>query len=228
MCETKICTKCKEEKSLNEFGKASKEKSGLKSACKVCCNKYYEENKERLLNKQKEYYNNNKEYILKRQKQYIEDNKELIKEQRRRYYNNNSEVIKQSVKDYELLNREHLNSKKLERHKNRIRNDSLYRLKCNIRSLIFNSYKRFLEGKESKSEKTINILGCSFEEFKQHIESQFLEWMTWNNYGDLWEIDHIYPHSLAKDEEELIKLNHYTNLRPLCKYLNRSKGNKIE
>jgi hypothetical protein len=59
--------------------------------------------------------------------------------------------------------------------------------------------------------------------------------MTWDNKGLYnkklnygWDIDHIIPLSLAKTEEEIIKLNHYTNLQPLCGYTNRYiKVNKI-
>ena len=70
----KICSKCKEEKDFIEFGKCSKEKSGLKSACKACCKKYYINNREKLLNKQKNYYYENKEYILAQHKEYRKNN----------------------------------------------------------------------------------------------------------------------------------------------------------
>jgi hypothetical protein len=50
--------------------------------------------------------------------------------------------------------------------------------------------------------------------------------MNWDNRKD-WHLDHIYPVSLAKDEQELIKLNHYTNFQPLWAIENMSKGNKI-
>jgi len=52
--------------------------------------------------------------------------------------------------------------------------------------------------------------------------------MTWDNYGKYngepnygWDIDHIKPISLGKNEEELIELNNYINLQPLCSYINR-------
>ena len=75
------------------------------------------------------------------------------------------------------------------------------------------------------------ILGCLFEEFKQYIENQFADWMTWDNHGNpddgilelnkTWDLDHIIPISEAKDESDIIRLNHYANFQPLCSYTNR-------
>jgi len=96
-------------------------------------------------------------------------------------------------------------------------------LRYNISSLILRSFKRNGYTKKSQSNK---ILGCSFEEFKQHLERQFTKGMTWENQGQ-WHLDHIYPMSLAKDEEEIIRLNHYTNFQPLWAIDNIKKGNKI-
>ena len=107
--------------------------------------------------------------------------------------------------------------------KKRRKNDSLYKLKCNIRTLIGMSLRNKGYTKKSKSYK---ILGCSFKEFKIHLESQFTKGMTWENSGE-WHLDHIYPVSLAKEEEELIRLNHHTNFQPLWAFDNLSKGNKI-
>ena len=79
-----------------------------------------------------------------------------------------------------------------------------------------------------KSKKSQEILGCSFEDFKAYLESKFEFWMNWENYGLYngevnygWDIDHIIPLSSAKLEEEIVKLNHYTNLQPLCSKVNR-------
>ena len=77
-----------------------------------------------------------------------------------------------------------------------------------------------------KTSKTAEILGCSFEEFKVHIENQFIDGMSWDNYPE-WEYDHIYPISLAESEEHLLQLNHYTNFQPLWAEDNIRKGNKL-
>lgn len=105
-------------------------------------------------------------------------------------------------------------------------NDVIYKLHRMIGNLIRYSTKRL---DLVKSNKTQEILGCSFEEFKTYLESKFEHWMSWENYGKIefgkfnvgWDIDHIIPISTAKNEEEVIKLNHFSNLRPLCSYTNR-------
>jgi hypothetical protein len=71
------------------------------------------------------------------------------------------------------------------------------------------------------------MLGCDYDFFKAYIERQFKQGMTWENHGK-WHFDHIIPVSSAKNEEELIKLNHYTNFQPLWAEENLSKSNKIE
>jgi hypothetical protein len=80
----------------------------------------------------------------------------------------------------------------------------------------------------SKRSKTYQILGCTFEEFKIHLEKQFEPWMNWDNYGlyngELnygWDIDHVIPHSFGKTEEDIAELNHHGNLQPLCSKINR-------
>lgn len=89
-------------------------------------------------------------------------------------------------------------------------------------------YDSFKNNGYKKSSKTESILGCSFDDFKLYLESKFEPWMTWENRGlyngELkygWDIDHIIPISSAESEDDVIRLNHYTNLQPLCSYTNR-------
>ena len=56
---------------------------------------------------------------------------------------------------------------------------------------------------------------------------QFTEGMTWDNYGE-WQIDHIVPLSSGETLEELIALNHYTNLQPLWADENNRKGGTVQ
>ena len=101
----------------------------------------------------------------------------------------------------------------------------------NIRALIKTTFTRGIIKDIIKAKKTVNILGCTFEEFKRHIESQFESWMNWDNYGNVcetlepncsWDLDHILPVSLANTEEEVYLLNHWSNFQPLCSFKNRN------
>jgi hypothetical protein len=76
--------------------------------------------------------------------------------------------------------------------------------------------------------KTTNVykyIGCTHEEFRTHLEKQFLKGMSWEN-KDLWHIDHIIPISSAKTIEEVHVLAKFTNLRPLWQKDNSFKKDK--
>ena len=174
--------------------------------------KYYEENKEISLAKMKEYYEKNKEKIAQYKKEWAQKNKERLKEKRKSYYEENKTLI-------------------FTRHKNRVKNDPIYALSISIRKNIL---KAFRQRKFEKENSTTQILGCTFEEFRSHIQSQFEPWMTWENRGKYngtpnfgWDIDHIIPLSSSETTDDVIKLNHYTNLQPLCSYINRDVKKKF-
>ncbi len=233
----KICIKCNLELSDDSFYNRKKE-------CKECCSikqkEYYENNKEKIKERvfnynkenkckidvyQKEYRNNNTEKSKDYNKEYYENNKEKIKENVSIYTNENKENISLYKKDYYQINKEKVNNYYKNYVSNRKKVDNLFSLKISIRGLIIKSFR---EVSFIKSSKTSDILGISFEGFKLHLESKFENWMTWENRGlyngELnygWDIDHIMPISSAKTEEEIIKLNHYSNLQPLCSYTNR-------
>lgn len=207
-------------------------KDFVKSRVKI----YSEENKEKIKDYKKEY--NQENYDSSYHKDYREKNKELISIKRKEYYQKNKEKVKQKVRNYISENRDFVNQRKKENRdknkdyhnernreyvKNRKENDPLYRLICSIRTLITQSFKgQFTR----KSKKTLQILGCSFEEFKIHIESLFTEEMNWSNYATYWQLDHKTPISWAKNEEDVYKLNHYTNFQPMYWKDNISKGNR--
>ena len=86
------------------------------------------------------------------------------------------------------------------------------------------SFKRGTN-KFKKSAKTEIILGCTVLEFRNYIESKFIDGMNWKNQGK-WHLDHIKPLALGTNEEEVIELNHYTNFQPLWAIDNLRKGSK--
>ena len=110
-----------------------------------------------------------------------------------------------------------------EYQRNRMATDPLYKLARDARSLIICS----MQGRGfRKSSKTAQLLGCDFEFFQFYLEEQFSEGMTWENAGE-WHLDHRIPCSAARNEEELIALQHYSNFQPLWGEENLSKSDAL-
>lgn len=250
--ETKICIKCNIEKNINQFYKNKQYKSNRESVCKDCRKEYYWKNKDKILNKVHEYYNKNCEDIKEYKKKYRKNNSEIIKVKRKERYEKNREGIIQKVKIYYLENKDYLeekkkiyrenNKEKIQKYrkeyrqnnkekindyfKKRYNNDYIYKFKITIRNSI-NRYIR-LKGKE-KNKCTEQIIGCDFKYLSEHLLQTYKK-----NYGVDWDkkekvhIDHIIPLSTAKNEEDIIKLNHYTNLQLLKEKDNLKKSNKLD
>ena len=82
-----------------------------------------------------------------------------------------------------------------------------------------------LSQNQNKSSSTEELIGCTIEDARAYIESQFSEGMTWGNHGQ-WHIDHRRPCATFDlvDEDEQKKCFHYTNLQPLWATENLGKG----
>jgi hypothetical protein len=224
----KICKKCLIEKDVCEFGILRKNKDGLRKECKSCRVIHRESNLEKIKLQEKQRRLKNREIINKKQKEYRKIFSKEFKIKRDEYLNKNREKINLSSKKWKNQNQEKV---KIWRQKNReyfnnynkirCETDILFKIKRNIRSRI----NKFIK---NKSQNTINIIGLNINELKNYLESNFSDGMSWDNYGKYgWHIDHIIPLSSAKNEEEIYKLCHYTNLQPLWAKDNISKGNKL-
>ena len=176
----------------------------------------------------KAYYQANKEKIKENSIASANANKDKLKEYQKEYRKSYKERDKNYHKEYYQKNKEKINEKNRDYIKQRKLIDPLFKITTNMRTSISQLIKKNGYLKPSNTE---FILGCSFQTFKEHLESQFEDWMTWDNYGNwngtpteanmAWDIDHIIPTSSATTKDELIKLNHYTNLKPMCSYTNR-------
>jgi len=144
-----------------------------------------------------------------------------VKNTKKKYRENNTNKIKVSRKIY----RENNPTKKKEYHKSRKQKDPFYRAICNLRNRTKQYIKQIGAKKDSPMFK---MIGCTPEEFRKYLEINFLEGMSWENYGFYgWHIDHIIPISSAKTLEEIKKLCHYTNFQPLWAEDNLKKGNQM-
>lgn len=186
--------------------------------------RWYENNQDKL----QEYKSINKERITKNKKEYHYKNRENISKKVSEYYKKNPE----KAKEKDLKNKKWREDNKewvIERGKRylrkRLKEEPLFKLKQAVRQRVYKSIK--YRGYTKKS-KTFEILDCTCEFFRSYIESKWQNWMNWDNYGKWngelnygWDLDHIIPISAAKTEEEVLKLNHYTNFQPLCSHVNR-------
>lgn len=150
------------------------------------------------------------------------------------------EIRKENTRQHRLDNLDHYKRKSKERylkdkqsgkHRKRYNNDPIHKLRCNIREHIRQAIKY---SNLSKDHPSIKYLGCTIDEFKQHIESQFRDGMNWDNHSRgeaAWHLDHIKPLSLLKDISDIDTLKeicHYTNYQPLWEKENLQKQDKYE
>lgn len=150
-------------------------------------------------------------------KKYDEQNKD----RRNQYYELNKESILKKQKQHR--SREKVKSNINQYCKQRRRTDLNIRLKDNISSRIRKAINR-----GSKNTSSINLIGCSIEKLKTHLEKQFTDGMSWDNYGE-WHIDHIKPccfFDLSKESEQK-QCFHYSNMQPLWALDNLKKSGKF-
>ena len=110
------------------------------------------------------------------------------------------------------------------RNRERRATDPLFALKGRLRCRVSEALKRKGMRKNSKTEA---MLGCSYAEFRDHIESKFLPSMTWETFLSDGHIDHHVPLDAATTEEDVYALNHYTNLRPMWGPENLAKNDTL-
>lgn len=201
--QTKICSKCKIEKEVCEFYKHSKNPNIYRGQCKKCMNDF-------SLN----YHKKNSKIISENNKKFRLENPEINKEKCRLYKKNNPDYFKKWLDKNKEHRKKYINEYN-SNPKNKIKNS----LRSRINQLLNNKYN---------NPKTLEIVGCDYDFLIKYLENKFTDGMSWENYGYYgWHIDHIIPVSLAKEEKDIYKLFHYTNLQPLWGVDNLSKSNKI-
>jgi len=196
--QTKVCSKCNQEKPLTGFHKHKHCKFGVRNDCKVCRlkikKKYYQKNRDKLTELQKKYYQKNKDKLAESRKKYRQKNKDKLAEYQRSIYNTNPQrkiSVSLRRRTYKLVQRG--KAKKF----------------CGYNEYIGCTPQELVEHLESK-----------FHECPTTGKA-----MTWDNHGE-WHVDHIRPlasFDLTK-EEEFLQAHHYSNLQPLWAEENLSKG----
>ena len=247
MSEIKICNRCgKAKPATTEYFVSDKRlKCGIRAICKECNSEYRQENKDGI----RKYYQDNKEKLLESKKQYYKNNTDKILEYKNKNYYKNRDALlmaqkeyteknKEKIKEYRENNKEHIaikdrkyRQKNIKRISERERKYAAKRIKENIEIRILDRCRKRLYkaiNGTAKSAPTIKLIGCTVEELLKHLESQFTDGMSWDNYGE-WHIDHIIPCASFnfKNEEEQYRCFNYKNLQPLWAIDNFIKGSKM-
>lgn len=218
------------------------EKISTRTMCRECNREYNQTNKQHIKEYNKQRYENNKEIILADMKIYRENNKEHLTNYSSEYYQNNKLIIHEKYlikyqlnRDLILLNKKqsylnnpeyysNISKKSYQKNKQKYydrfnllyNNDIEFKLSNNLRVVLNQKLKK---NNSKKQQSVIKLIGCTIQEFKEHITQQFLPEMAWSNHGEIWELDHIIPcasFNLSILEEQQ-KCFHYTNYQPLFK-----------
>lgn len=200
--ESKTCPECGLTKHGSEFFACKSTKDGRVTYCKDCASQ-----------QQKDWRKNNPDAAALKDKRRWS---KLTPEQQ-------AEMTARAAKWHQ----EHIDQRRAERmahHKRRVKDDPQYYWQHRIRNAVFLGLRGV-----RKSASTEVLLGCSFLEFRKHLENQFEPWMNWQNYGravGYWSIDHRVPVS-AFDLQDPVQQRlcfHYSNQRPMRHVDNRKKA----
>lgn len=219
--KTKVCPKCKAEKSLSEFRqrKSGKRKGHFISYCKGC---EREDLKKRRPAKLWRYQEREGFKICRKCERKLPVSEFYLRKDRGKRIARCRECKKEDQRKAHKRDRETFNKKM----SMRLSNDLEFRLKHYYRSRIRKAIKRQGADKHGTFR---DLCGCSPKKLANHLESKFCDGMTWDNYGrGGWHVDHIRPCASfdLTDPEQQKKCFHYTNLQPLWQFDNLSKSDR--
>jgi hypothetical protein len=251
--ETKRCSKCGEVKPVSEFSKDKSRKDGLQRQCKSCVKQYnqdhreekkqyYQDHREERKQYNRQYNQDHKEEKRQYHKQYNQDYKEKIKQYNKQYNQDHREERKQYHKQYNQDHKEKIKQyrrqynqdykEKIKQHRRQYKNkkyktDTTFRLNHIISKAISKSIKNNKNGYHWE-----DLVGYTLDDLKQHLEKQFKDGMSWDNYSN-WHIDHKIPISFfefrSHKDTEFKLCWCLGNLQPLWAKENISKnGNLVD
>ena len=205
--QSKECSKCHKILPFSEFNKDKRRKLGITSQCRACLN-------------------TDEKRILSRRK-YVSKNLLKLKAKNKIYREKKKDVLYENWKIYSQKNKDKIYKTKKIWYDRKRKTDINFKLRITLRTRINDAVNA---QRTNKLKRTEDLLGCSIDDFKNHIQNLFKEGMTWENHGIYgWHIDHIIPCSsfdLSKEEDQK-KCFHFTNMQPLWWIDNLIKKDKI-
>jgi hypothetical protein len=226
-----------------------------RAAKRACDKKYYAANKARICERQKRYNASNSAKLAEQKRQYrsqdperwrsyyreyaagksderkayarryYRQNTQKIKERAREYAKSNASQVREYARAYRKSNAEKIRTYKRHWTRDRTESDHLYRLIRRVGCRVNNAIR---SAKARKSACTIELVGCSPAHLAAHIAAKFKPGMGWHNRTK-WHIDHVLPlaaFDLANARQQRVAF-HYSNLQPLWKHENLSKGARL-
>lgn len=159
-------------------------------------------------------------------KRYRSKNKKKLDKYHKEWANENRDKLREYHSEWREDNLEYKESRKIY-HYNKMSTDPKYKLGQRTRTAVYTCLK---ESNVAKYRSTFETLGYTLEELMNHLEPQFTEGMTWDNYGE-WHVDHKIPMSsfnfTSTEDHEFHLCWCLDNLQPLWGQENLSKGSKI-
>lgn len=196
MDEEKKCNDCGLTKRACDYPKDRSKKTGLATYCKSCSSV-----------RSRTYYKSNSDTIKKRSSDRYAEDPERHHAKSRVWRSENRDQFLNWRRGY---------------HRNRMDTDAAYVMNFSVRAMV----NRVLNATGSdKDFSTFDRIGYTCDQLVSRLEVQFKDGMSWANYGE-WEIDHKIPVStmISRGEVRPEKINMLSNLQPLWRHENRSKG----
>ena len=195
---SKVCTKCSQSKPISCYHSKPAGKLGVHSICKPCRSSQAQGWNDRNPEKVRSI-----QAEAKRRTRLTEAGRNKLVAINQKYIENNRETVRAYYRE-------------------RRASDPLFAIKTRYRGLLTKAVNR---GGFTKRSKSMQILGCDWDALKVHIERQFTNGMSWARIGEI-HIDHIIPMVTAKNEDDVIRLSNYMNLRPMWARENLQKSGK--
>lgn len=237
----KTCSKCGVEKPIDFFGLHWNKKHNKKlvnSRCKACqASATRDRNLANPLKKKEsdaKYSRNNREKLNAYARKRYQNNPDSRKDYFKKYNKSENKAIAcrrylEKHPDRRALTTKKYQPRANEWQKKKKKEDPNFRIRCNLRTRLWQSLKINGAVKQCKFDE---YTGCSLDQLRMHLESLFTTGMSWDNYGKgdgKWNIDHIIPcakFDLTKKGDQL-KCFHWSNLQPMWERDNIRKGTKI-
>lgn len=205
----KKCCSCKEIKEFSAFCKASNKPDGLHTQCRVC-RSIYDKNR------------SPRPYIKR----------DLTPEQYCRKLAQQA-VYREKIRSLKPIRKLKTKEEKLAKlrisNRRYEKNNIARRLCQRLRKRLKKTLNRHININFTGNTYIGNMIGCSGKDLVKHLESTWLQGMSWDNYGvSGWHIDHIRPMiDFVRKGEDPRLANHYTNLQALWAKDNIAKRDKI-